>query len=188
MTQTAMKRILRLLCLPALLALAACTGIPRGLKPVTDFDVERYLGTWYEIARLDHRFERNLSHVSAVYARGTDGGITVLNRGYDAAAKKWKQISGRARFKDHDRNGSLEVSFFGPFYGGYHVIVLDRNAYGYAMVAGPSRSYLWILARRPYLDGKTLADLVATARRWGFDTDRLIYVRHDPLEKRDGQP
>jgi apolipoprotein D and lipocalin family protein len=160
-------------------AIMGCTGVPKGLEPVSGFDAERYLGKWYEIARLDHSFERNLSNVSATYARGNDGTISVVNRGFDEKAGEWKQVTGRARFIGDKSVGSLKVSFFGPFYGGYHVIELDKAGYSYAMVAGPNRSYLWILSRSTALDGPVLTDLKTKAAQWGFDTAELISVRHD---------
>jgi len=119
-----------------------CTGIPKGLQPVSEFDGNRYLGKWYEIARLDHSFERNLSNVSAIYTKKENGEIALINSGYNEKTGEWKQIEGKAHFIDDDTVGSLKVSFFGPFYGGYHVIALDRENYSYAMVSGPSRSYL----------------------------------------------
>jgi apolipoprotein D and lipocalin family protein len=159
---------------------AACTGVPKGLVPVTGFEPERYLGKWYEIARLDHSFERNLSRVSATYTRADNGDILVRNMGFDAQSGAWKQVEGRARFLENESVGSLKVSFFGPFYGGYHIIALDRQHYSYAMVAGPSRSYLWILGRNTTLDESIYADLVARAQAWGFDTSQLIRVDHGP--------
>jgi apolipoprotein D and lipocalin family protein len=171
---------------PALLlttAILGCTGVPKGLEPVSGFDGQKYLGKWYEIARLDHSFEKNMSNVSAVYAEDKSGGITVLNRGYNEKTGEWKQIKGRARFIGDKTVGSLKVSFFGPFYGGYHVIALDGENYGYAMVAGPNRSYLWILSRTTSLDETILADLKSKAAEWGFDTSELIAVRHDRDEK-----
>ncbi|MFZ0243961.1 MAG: lipocalin family protein [Desulfobacterales bacterium] len=161
------------------LMIAGCTGVPTGLRPVTDFKPERYLGKWYEIARLDHRFEENLSNVSARYYRKDDGGIGVVNRGYNEKSGQWEEIEGTASFIKDDSVGSLKVSFFGPFYGGYHIIALDRPSYGYAMVAGPNRSYLWILSRDKTLDQKVLDELVAMADGWDFDTAGLIYVDQD---------
>jgi len=149
------------------------------LKPVSEFEGERYLGKWYEIARLDHSFEKNMSNVSAVYAEDKSGGITVLNRGYNEKTGEWKQIEGRARFIGDETIGSLKVSFFGPFYGGYHIIALDQVNYGYAMVAGPNRSYLWILSRTTSLDAPLFAELKNKAAEWGFDTSEMIVVRHD---------
>ena len=159
--------------------LAGCTSIPEGLQPVSGFEVDRYLGKWYEIARLDHSFERNLSNVTAEYSLRDGGGIDVLNKGYDKRKGKWQEIKGVARFIGEKNVGSLKVSFFGPFWGGYHVIALDRENYGYSMVTGPSRSYLWILSRNEMLDQKIVAELVARAKEWDFDTEKLIYVEHD---------
>lgn len=156
-----------------------CTGIPEGLEAVGGFDVDRYLGKWYEIARLDHPFERGLSNVTAEYSRADGDEIRVLNRGFDTAKGEWREIRGRARLSGDPRTGSLEVSFIGPFWGGYHVIALDRENYAYAMVTGPSRSYLWILSRDKTPDDRVVADLVSKARAWGFETERLIFVAHD---------
>lgn len=163
-------------------SILGCTGVPKGLEPVSGFDKDRYLGKWYEIARLDHSFERDLDNVSAVYTRNESGGLTVTNRGYNAKTGEWKQIEGRARFVGDETVGSLKVSFFGPFYGGYHVIALDRENYGYAMVAGPSRSYLWILSRTPSMDADNLSELINKAAEMGFDTADLIAVKHDQPE------
>ena len=160
-----------------------CTGVPKGMKPVSEFDGQRYMGKWYEIARLDHSFERNLSNVSATYARDSAGVISVTNRGYNEKTDKWKQIEGRARFIGDNTVGSLKVSFFGPFYGGYHVIALDKENYSYAMVAGPNLSYLWILSRSTSLDETILSDLTDKAAEWGFKTTELIAVKHDRPEE-----
>jgi apolipoprotein D and lipocalin family protein len=159
--------------------LLGCTGVPKGLKPVSEFDGQRYMGKWYEIARLDHSFERNLSNVSATYAIDSAGVISVINRGYNEKTGEWKQIEGRARFIGDNTVGSLKVSFFGPFYGGYHVIALDKENYSYAMVAGPNLSYLWILSRSTSLDESILSNLTGKAAEWGFETSELIAIRHD---------
>jgi apolipoprotein D and lipocalin family protein len=157
-------------------ALLGCTSVPNGLKPVSNFDTERYLGTWYEIARLDHSFERNLMNVSAEYVLNPNGTIEVTNRGYNEKERKWQAIEGKAKFIGDNTQGSLKVSFFGPFYGGYHVIALDTEAYQYAMVAGPNRSYLWILSRDKTLNQDIYDELVSQAQNWGFDTSQLIKV------------
>jgi apolipoprotein D and lipocalin family protein len=169
----ALRRKLLAGCLLALL-LAGCTGIPEGVRPVIGFRLDLYLGTWYEIARLDHSFERGLTAVSATYSRRPDGGVDVLNRGYDAAKGRWKEARGRAYFLGSPDVGSLEVSFFGPFYGGYHVFALDPD-YRWALVAGYDHDYLWILARERQLPPALLEDLLATARGAGFDPDGLIF-------------
>lgn len=168
-----------ILALIAVISIAGgCTGVPQGLQPVTEFDPDRYLGKWYEIARLDHSFERGLSNVSATYSRKAEGAIAVVNRGYEDKKGKWKEIEGKAKILESPDVGSLKVSFFGPFYSGYHIIVLDKENYSYALVAGYSRDYLWILSRQKTLEKSVLAGLVSKAQQWGFETDRLIYVSH----------
>ncbi len=161
------------------LLLVACTSAPSGVQAVRNFDLGRYLGTWHEIARLDHRFERGLSHVTATYRQRDDGGVDVLNRGYDPVSATWQEALGKAYFIGQASQASLKVSFFGPFYGGYHIFALDPD-YRWAMVSGPSLDYLWILAREPGLDQRTLGRLVERARQAGFATDVLIYPASYP--------
>lgn len=164
----------------SILLLAGCTTVPSGIKPVRNFEIERYLGTWYEIARLDHRFERGLSRVSANYSKRPDGGIDVLNRGYNKATGEWKNSVGRAYLLNSAQTASLKVTFFWPFYAGYHVIELDQKDYSYALVSGPDRDYLWILSRTPKLDKTVIQKLVDKASELGFVTDDLIFVeQHD---------
>ncbi len=159
--------------------LGGCTGVPDGLTPVDNFDANRYLGTWYEIARLDHRFERGLEQVSAHYSLNPDGSIKVINRGYDPEQRQWQQAEGTAKFVGEPTIGQLKVSFFGPFYGGYNVLQLAPD-YRYALISGPDRDYLWILARSASLPEQDLKFLVAEAKRMGFATEQLIYVRQLP--------
>ena len=159
------------------LTLAACsTAPPDGVRPVTSFEINRYLGQWYEIARLDHSFERGMSDVSATYQLQDDGSVKVINRGYDTQRQEWKEAIGRALFIGDPDTASLKVSFFGPFYGGYHVIALDQESYRWALVAGPDRDYLWILARDRTLPTEVREKLVSQARTLGFATDQLIWV------------
>jgi apolipoprotein D and lipocalin family protein len=157
---------------------AGCTGIPQNVTPVSDFDVDRYLGEWYEIARLDHSFERGLEKITAQYSLKPDGGLRVVNRGFDTASGQWREAEGKAWFIDDPQTGRLKVSFFGPFYGAYNIIQLDHKDYQYALVCGPDTSYLWILARAPDLDRAIVEQLVSYAADHGFDTSQLIYVRH----------
>ena len=157
----------------------ACTGAPDGVETVSGFELKRYLGTWYEIARLDHSFERGLSNVTATYSLRDDGGVKVINRGYNDEDKEWDEAEGKAYFVGDEDVGQLKVSFFGPFYGGYNVIELDKEGYQYSMVAGPDRSYLWILSRTPEMDPGVLQTLIAKARDLGFATDELIMVEHE---------
>ena len=168
-----MKKLVKL-C--SSLVLAGCVATPSGISVVDGFDLERYLGTWYEIARLDHRFERGLSRVSAIYSLREDGGIDVLNRGFEPASGAWKEAKGRAYPVGDPESGALKVSFFGPFYGGYNIIELDQSDYRYALVCGPSRDYLWILARDKRLDEAIVERLVVKAERLGFNAEALIFV------------
>ena len=162
--------------LVSVLGLAGCsTTPPDGMRAVTPFDLSRYLGKWYEIARLDHSFERGLSDVSANYRLQADGSVEVINRGYNAEKGEWKEAKGRAVFTGEPTRGSLKVSFFGPFYGGYHVVALDPN-YGWAMVVGPDRSYLWILSREKTLAPGVRERLLEQARAHGIDVNKLIWV------------
>lgn len=170
-----MKKLVALL----VILLGGCTGMPETVRPVGGFQLERYLGTWYEIARLDHSFERGLSRVSAEYSLREDGGVRVINRGYSAGEGKWKQAEGKAYFVQDPQTGYLKVSFFGPFYGSYVIFELDREAYRYALVSGPDTSYMWILARDPHMDEALKNDLVARAAARGFDTKALIFVEHE---------
>ena len=163
----------------ALAVLAGCAQIPDGIEPVRGFDANRYLGTWYEVARLDHSFERGLTKVTATYTARDDGSIDVLNRGFNAAKGEWDEAQGRAKFVGARDVGQLKVSFFGPFYGGYNIVDLDPG-YTYSLVVGPNRSYLWILSREPSLAPEVLSALVAKAKQWGFATEKLIPVEHGP--------
>lgn len=158
--------------------LAGCAATPHGVTPVGNFELNRYLGTWYEIARLDHRFERGLSEVSATYSKRSNGRIDVINRGLDKQTGKWKEAKGRAYFVGEPTVARLKVTFFWPFYGGYNVIKLDRENYSYALVCGPNRDYLWILSRTPTLDEEALQSLISTAKKLEFDTSQLIFVDH----------
>jgi apolipoprotein D and lipocalin family protein len=154
------------------------TAPPEGLTSVTPFEVKRYLGKWYEIARLDHSFERGLTDVSATYTLKPDGSLEVINRGFNTKKDEWKSATGRALFTGSQNQGSLKVSFFGPFYGGYHVLALDQTGYQWALVAGPNRDYLWILARNKTLSPTIRDQLVSQAKKMGFATDKLIWVGH----------
>lgn len=174
----ALRRRTAVTGLVLLLALGGCVRVPDGIEPVTGFDAERYLGTWYEIARLDHPFERGLSRVTATYGAREDGGLTVLNKGFDAEDDEWKSASGKAYFVEDADTGFLKVSFFGPFYGGYVVFDLDED-YQHALVSGPNRDYFWLLARTPELAPAQQEALLARAAEAGFAVDELIFVKHD---------
>ncbi len=155
--------------------LTGCTSAPKGIEPVQEFELSKYLGTWYEIARLDHSFERGLSNVTAEYTLRKDGGVRVINRGYSAEEGKWEQAEGKAYFVEDSDTGHLKVSFFGPFYGAYVVFNLDED-YQQSFVSGPDRSYLWFLSRTPTVSEADKQRFIQAARAKGFDTDELIFV------------
>ena len=168
-----------LVLLFSVLVFSGCMGVPSGVQVVKDFEIERYQGVWYEVARLDHRFERGLTHVSATYTPRADGGVSVVNCGYDAKRSCWKSIQGRAYPAEAADKGRLKVSFFRPFYASYNVIALDHKDYSFAMVCGPDKSYLWILSREKTLPTSVFNELVAEAFRLGFPTGELILVPQD---------
>jgi len=164
------------LTLTLLFLLAGCTGLPKGIEPVTGFEPDRYLGTWYEIARLDHRFERGLSNVTSEYSLNDDASIRVLNRGYNEADGEWQQAEGRAAFVGDRDVGHLKVSFFGPFYASYVVFELDKENYSQAYLTGYNRNNLWFLSRTPEVSKQALAQFRARANAEGFDLGELIVV------------
>jgi len=157
------------------LVLQGCTGIPEGIEPVTGFDQERYLGAWYEIARLDHSFERGLSEVTATYSTNPDGSIAVLNRGFDQEEGRWREAEGVARFVDSPTVAHLKVSFFGPFYGSYIVFGLGED-YDYAFVSGFNRDYLWLLSRSPEISDTLRNEFLETITDLGFAADDLVWL------------
>nr|WP_287857041.1 lipocalin family protein [Klebsiella sp.] len=161
------------------LTLVACKSPtpPKGVQPIIGFNAGRYLGKWYEIARLENRFERGLEQVTATYGKRDDGGISVLNRGFDLQKQKWNESQGKAFFTGAPTTAALKVSFFGPFYGGYNVIALD-DKYQYALVSGPNRDYLWILARTPTIPDAVKQEYLGIARELGFPVDKLLWVKH----------
>lgn len=161
-----------------LLVGCANTLPPVGLVAVTAFDVQRYQGRWYELARLEHAFERGMTDVSATYTVQADGSVRVVNRGYVAAKSQWSEAVGKAQFTGTPTTGSLKVSFFGPFYGGYHVAALDPD-YRWALVVGSDMGYAWILARDKYIDPVQRNEILAKARALGIDTTALIWVSHE---------
>jgi len=171
------KTVTTIIVLPLLLT--SCTGIKSNIEAVYNFDVTQYQGKWYEIARLDHTFERGLTNVSATYTLREDGGIDVLNRGFDKHRNSWKHAKGRAYFLKEKTVGRLKVTFFWPFYGAYNVIALDHENYSYALVCSSNKSYLWFLARDKTLDNSIVDKLLSNADNLGFEVDKLIFVEHD---------
>lgn len=167
-----------LLSIVSTVLLAGCLGMPASVQPVSGFVLNDYLGTWYEIARLDHSFERGLSQITAEYSLRDDGGVRVLNRGYSDAEGEWNEAEGKAYFVGSPDEGYLKVSFFGPFYGSYVVFELDRENYSHAFVSGPDTDYLWLLSRTPSVAPEVMEKFLRMSAERGFDTDKLIYVEH----------
>ena len=156
--------------------LMGCDVAPDNVQPVSDFELNRYLGKWYEIARLDHSFERGLEQVTANYSLRSGGGVKVTNRGFNPEKNKWEEAEGKAYFVGAPDEAHLKVSFFGPFYGSYIVFELDRENYQYAFVSGPDKSYLWLLARTPEVDKTLIERFTKRAEALGYATDKLIFV------------
>ena len=169
---------LKTLLLLSLATLFGCTSKPDGVEPVNNFELQPYLGKWYEIARLDHSFERGLSNVTAEYELREDGGVTVINRGYSEEEQAWEEAEGKAYFVDKDDDGYLKVSFFGPFYASYVIMELDKEGYQYALITGPDKDYLWILARTPSISDEVRTRLLEKATSAGYDVSKLIWVEH----------
>jgi apolipoprotein D and lipocalin family protein len=157
--------------------LSGCLTVPDGIEPVDNFELNRYLGKWYEIARLDHSFERGLKAVSAEYSLRDDGGIRVINSGRNTDTQANQEAEGRAYFVEQPNLGYLKVSFFGPFFGSYVIFELDEN-YQYAFIAGNTTNYLWLLARTPEVSQELVNQFISRATQLGFDTTQLIFVDH----------
>lgn len=169
-----MPKISVILLISLLFLINACTHAPKGIEPVKELDLERYLGQWFEIARLDHSFERGLTNVTANYQLRDDGGVRVVNRGWSVKKSKWQEAEGVA-YRVDEIKGHLKVSFFGPFYGAYVVFELGEN-YDYAFVTGPNRQYLWLLARTPKVSDKLLSRFKQVVETNGFDLSDLVLV------------
>lgn len=173
-----MKRVIeKIFCIAMILALVGCTGIPEGVTPIKNFKIEKYQGKWYEIARLDHSFERGLNKVSAEYTIKENGDVEVINRGYHSENKEWNEAEGVAKFVDSTDSGHLKVSFFGPFYGSYIIFDLDEH-YQHAFVSGPDTSYLWLLSRTPNPPKIVIDDFIKKATALGFNIDDIIMPKH----------
>lgn len=177
-----MKKIKLLLGVVAVLLasflLTACVSIPKNATAVSDFEVDKYLGTWFEIARKDFKFEKNLNNVTANYSLREDGKIKVLNKGFDTVKQEWTEAEGKAKFRSEKNVAELAVSFFGPFYSGYNVIAIDRD-YKYALVAGKSLDYLWLLSREKTMPDGIKASFLEKVKSVGYDVSDLVWVKHD---------
>jgi len=169
-----MSWLKQLMLVVTILFISGCTGKPEKVSAVQSFNLDRYLGTWYEIARLDHSFERGLSKVSAQYSINDDSSVKVVNRGWKDEEQSWSEAIGKAKFVGDQTVAHLKVSFFGPFYGSYVVFYLEDD-YSVALVSGYNTDYFWILSRTPSLPESELAKYLSIASEAGFDTDNLIF-------------
>ncbi|MEM5536555.1 lipocalin family protein [Neptuniibacter pectenicola] len=167
-----------------LFSLTGCVGIPEGIEPVRNFDSKRYLGIWYEVARLDHSFERGLEQVTAEYSMRNDGGIKVVNRGFNTESYIWEEAEAKAYFVNENNIAHLKVSFFGPFYGSYIIFDLGID-YEYALVTSTSKSYFWLLSRSTTIDNKLKIDLIRRIEKLGFETEDMIFVNQSYEFNRD---
>lgn len=167
-----------MLTLTLLTAIYSCSTIPKGAVAIDPFEKEMYLGKWYEVARLDFKFERNLNNTTAEYSLNENGTIKVDNKGYNTKKGKWEQSIGKAKFVENDSIAMLKVSFFGPFYGGYNVIAIDPE-YKYALVAGSSLKYLWFLSRDTKMPEAVKNDYLRIAKELGYETEDLLWVEHN---------
>ncbi|MDQ1859101.1 MULTISPECIES: lipocalin family protein [unclassified Chryseobacterium] len=179
------KIILTLLvCFGLFNVLASCSSMPEKAQPVERFDVNRYLGTWYEIARFDYRFEKDLDNAIAQYSLNADGNVNVVNSGYNFKKNKWVSVNGTAKFRGEKNVAALKVSFFGPFYAGYNVVALEE--YQYALIAGKNLDYLWILSREKNIPENVKQKFISKAQEIGYDTSKLIWVKQNkksPFDK-----
>lgn len=178
-----MKKILPYILLSAgaiaaITLLSSCASKPPKAEPISNFEVNNYLGKWYEIARIDFKFERNLNNTTATYSLNKNGSVKVVNRGYNVVKKKWKESEGKAKFRHTRDEGAMKVSFFGPFYSGYNVLAIDKN-YKYALVGGKNLDYLWILSREKTIPDNIKKAYLSKVQSIGYDTNRLLWVEHD---------
>lgn len=179
-----MRECLEMRLLPVIflvVLLSGCLQIPQDIEPVEGFELDRYLGKWYEIARLDHSFERGLANITAEYTLRDDGGVRVINKGLSMTENKWIEAEGKAYFVRNQNEGYLKVTFFRPFYGAYIVFELDKETYQYAFVTSYDKSYLWLLARTPVVSDELINRFVQRTGELGFETDKLVFPRQDQI-------
>jgi apolipoprotein D and lipocalin family protein len=168
----------------AILLLSALTGCVGNdalnnqtrIVPVENFEANRYLGKWYELGRIENSFERGMTKTTAHYSLNKDGTIKVINAGFDPAKGAYRSAIGKAKFATTPNVGALKVSFFGPFYGGYNVVALDKN-YQWAIIVGPNPDkYFWILSRKPKLNSSLKSKALSVAKNMRINPSKIIWV------------
>lgn len=162
------------------LAMKSMTRIPKGVEAVKPFDINKYMGKWYEIARMDYFFEKNLNNCTAEYSMDKDGEIKVINRGYNYKKNRMEESEGKAEFVDSPDEARLKVSFWGPFYSAYNVIAIDKD-YKNALVAGKDMKHMWLLSRESKMAEETIEYFLQQAESYGYDTSKLIWVDQNEL-------
>lgn len=180
-----MSKAFKKILIPAVLGVAvfvllkSCSPkIPKRAKAVQDFNPKKFFGTWYEMARLDYKWEKNLDNVNATYSLKPNGNIKVDNKGFDYTENKWKEKIGEARFVNSSSEGRLKVSFFKPFWAGYNVVDTDED-YKYALVFGSDLRYMWILSKEKTIPEEYKERFLKKAQQTGYDTSKLIWVKQD---------
>ncbi len=147
---------------------------PKGVTPVKPFDAKKYMGKWYEIARMKNMFERHLDFTTAEYTMNKDGSINVVNSGYDVEKEDYKEVTGKALFAGDKDEARLKVSFFGPFYSGYNVVKIDKD-YKYALVVGKNHHYMWILSRTNDMPPHIRKEYLQEAMSLGYNITNLTW-------------
>jgi len=150
-------------------------SIPKSVKAVKPLNIKKYIGKWYEIARIDYLFEKGLTHTTADYSINKDGSISVVNRGFSIKKGEFVEAHGKAEFAGSPDEGKLKVSFFGPISSGYNVIKID-SGYNYALVAGEDFDHLWILSRKTTIPEEVKKEFLEIAEKSGYDISRLVWV------------
>ncbi len=173
-----MKKIYTAFLVLIAVLFVSCAGIPKGFTAVNDFEAEKYLGTWYEIARFDFKFEKDLKNTTAEYSWNNDGSVRVINRGFNYVKNEKEEAFAKAKFRGNPSVAELKVSFFGPFYSGYNVVAIDKD-YKYALIVGNNTDYIWILSRTKTMPEDIKQAYVELAKKGGYDTSRFVWVEHD---------
>ena len=174
--RTALWQVAAVVAAATFLFAGCAVSVPASIQPVRNFDAAKYMGQWYEIARIDHRFQAGLTQAEARYALNDDGSVQVINRGFNAEKNIWKAIEGKAKFLGDPAIGALKVSFFGPFYGGYNIVDVDP-AYQTALIVGEDTSYFWLLSRTPDMPKEQLQQWLRKAQEMGVDLNQVIMAR-----------
>ena len=173
-------RRLNIVLIALMIPFIAICGDKIDKTTIKSLDLERYMGTWYEIARFDNRYERGKVGVTAHYTLNHDGTFNVVNSGYEGSFdSKLDSAKGRIKQPNPDKPGELKVTFMWRFYARYNILELDHDGYSYALIGSSSDAYLWIISRTPQMDSEDLELLLRRASDRGYDISKLVYVEHE---------